>query len=733
MNLDILNKQQRLAVETTEGPLLVLAGAGSGKTRVLTHRIAYLIEQKNVAPWSILALTFTNKAAAEMRERVDRLVSHGAAQVKLATFHSFCARLLSVEIEKLGYDPAFVIYDDYDQQVLIGHIIKDLNLNDKIYSKRMLSSVFSEAKNCSRNPENWLFESGKSMQVRQAFKLYQQRLKQFNALDFDDLLLKTIELFVKFPEVLESYRSRYQYILVDEYQDTNIAQYDIVAMLAKNHRNLCVVGDDDQSIYGWRGADIRNILEFEKDFPGAVVIRLEQNYRSTDKILAAANCVISNNASRKSKTLWTERSNGEEISVYQATDERDEAAYICNRIINGIRTGKSYNDFAVLYRTHAQSRIIEMMLQSYSIPYKVYGGVSFFARAEIKDILCYLRLFQNPADDEAFLRIVNVPRRKIGEATIAELAANAKGRGLPLMSAAMDPAGLAPSVQKKLTPFCDMVMELYLKYGTISLLDFTELLLDRIDYLGYLAEDKKETFESRKEAVMELLGYIKDFEKDYTETDGNVLQAFLNNIALFSAAEAVDEKNGCVNLMTLHSAKGLEFPTVFLCGLEDGLFPSMRSTDDPQKLEEERRLCYVGITRAMDKLHISYASTRTLYGQTTAAMPSMFLTEMAKVVDVPFMRQRQQRSADSHSSRESYSSYNKNSAPAAQYKPYVPPAPKNANSLDVNIGDRVSHKVFGNGTVSAIAGSGSTKLVEISFDKGAVKKFAAAYAPITKL
>lgn len=718
MDLSLLNEEQRSAVTTTEGPLLILAGAGSGKTRVLTHRIAYLIEDRQVAPWNILALTFTNKAAREMRERVNGLISYSADKVLLATFHGFCARLLSMEIDKLGYDKAFIIYDDYDQQVLIGHIIKDLCLDEKTYSKRMLSAIFSEAKNSSLNPSEYLDQSGQPMPVRQAFRLYQERLRASNSLDFDDLLLKVIELFEKFPEVLDSYRERYKYILVDEYQDTNLAQYHIVSLLAKNHRNICVVGDDDQSIYGWRGADIRNILEFEKDFPGAIVIRLEQNYRSTDKILEAANCVISNNYGRKSKTLWTDRKNGEDIEVYCADDEREEAAFICGKIAREVRYGGKYNDFAILYRTHAQSRIIEMLLQSYSIPYKVYGGVSFFQRAEVKDILCYLRLFENPSDNEAFLRIVNVPKRKIGAASLLELTKSAQAKGIPLLSAALDSVDLPKSVAEKLKAFTTPIMELYSKYGSIPLLTFTEELLDKIQYDAYLLEDKKDTYETRREAVMELLGYIKEFEASYTD-EGDILQAFINNIALFSNADQVDEHNGCVNLMTLHSAKGLEFPTVFLCGLEDRLFPSSKSLYEPNKLEEERRLCYVGITRAMDKLYITYARQRTMYGQTEATVPSRFLKELETVVNIPSLVPTPNKFSD-----RKQSAFIPTATPVSKSAPPTP--------IELAIGERVTHRVFGSGIIKNLIGSGSTQLVEILFDNGVSKKFASAYAPLTK-
>lgn len=733
MNLDKLNEEQRKAVTTTEGPLLVLAGAGSGKTRVLTHRVAYLIEEKGVPPYKILALTFTNKAAKEMRERVDALIETNSQSVWVFTFHGFCVRILQAEIDRLGFGKGFVIYDDQDQQSLIGHVIKDLGLNDKVFTKRMLSSCFSDAKNHSLNPGAFLAETSQPQQVRDAFALYQKRLKEANALDFDDLLLKTIELFERFPDVLEKYRDHFRYILVDEYQDTNLAQYHIVNLLAKEHRNLCVVGDDDQSIYAWRGADIRNILEFEKDFPGCTVIRLEQNYRSTEKILNAANEVISNNRGRKEKRLWTAKRGGDEIDVHEAEDERDEAYYICSRISNAVRAGARYDRYAILYRTHAQSRVLEMTLKSFGIPYRVYGGVSFFARAEVKDILAYLRLVVNPADDEAFLRVINLPPRGIGSASILALLAHAREHDLPLLSAAMDPGELPARIAAKFFPFLDMFQEQYLRYTTVPLSEFVRGLLDAIGYDAYLKADKKENYEARAETVEELLGYIAEFEKNFNEDDGEVLSAFLTSVALFQQGDAVEENNGCVNLMTLHAAKGLEFPVVFLCGLEDGLFPLSQSRFDPEKMEEERRLCYVGITRAREKLFLSYAKQRMLYGNREYAAPSPFLLEMGDAIPMNRTGSRQ----PLHETRKS-----------ELFHPYTPPKPVPSLSLrptkaeppktekkefTAKVGDTVRHKLFGKGVVKNISGTGSAMIVEILFDSGVTKKLAAAFAPLETL
>lgn len=744
MNLDKLNPPQREAVTTTEGPLLILAGAGSGKTRVLTHRIAYLIEEKDVSPYRILALTFTNKAAKEMRARVDSLVETDASRIWVATFHGFCARLLSMEIDRLGYGKAFIIYDEQDQQSLIGHIIKDMNLNDKVFSKRMLAGIFSNAKNHSLSPLSFLRETGQPIQVLEAFKLYEKRLKDANALDFDDLLLCTIRLFEENPDVLEKYQERFRYILVDEYQDTNLAQYHIVNLLAKTHKNLCVVGDDDQSIYAWRGADIRNILEFEKDFAGCRVIRLEQNYRSTEKILNAANAVIRNNRGRKEKQLWTADKGGEPVDVHEATDERDEAYYICSRIASGVRSGARYDDFAILYRTHAQSRVLEMMLKSFLIPYRVYGGVSFFSRAEVKDVLAYLRLVLNPADDEAFLRAINLPPRGIGPTSLAQLAESARRRGIPLLSAVISPDDLPPRTAAKFTPFLNLFQSLYELLDTLSLAAFTRELLERIGYDAYLRDDKKENYETRAEVVEELLGYIEEFEESYTENDGNVLQAFLTNVALFSQADNVDEANGCVNLMTLHAAKGLEFPNVFLCGLEEGLFPSRQSCGDDEKLEEERRLCYVGVTRAKKRLYLSYARERTLYGQTEPALPSRFLNEMGDTISLPENRYGRRAAPErrwegtSGTYRTPFASTF--SAPvrtmpvaSSAASGTKPEPPKKAQTFSGTVGSRVKHKLFGEGTVIGLDGAGAAMIVQIRFDNGSVKKLAAGFAPLEVL
>lgn len=737
MDLSKLNEPQKEAVLHTEGPLLVLAGAGSGKTRVLTTRIAYLMAEKQVAPYHILALTFTNKAAREMRERIEKLAGEDASSIWIHTFHGFCARVLSMEIEALGYSKRFVIYDEDDQKSLIGRIIKDLNLNDQVYSKRMLAGLFSEAKNHSLHPMEYLREGYQPQAVMEAFAQYEKRLKEANALDFDDLLLKTIQLFEQHPEVMEKYRLHFRYILVDEYQDTNMAQYHIVKLLAKDHHNICVVGDDDQSIYGWRGADIRNILEFEKDFPGAHVVRLEQNYRSTAPILNAANEVIAHNTSRKPKRLWTEQRVGQPITVFEARGEREEAVYITERILNGHRMGQRYDTYAILYRTHAQSRVLEMILQSYAIPYKVYGGTSFFSRSEVKDVIAYLRLICNASDDVAFSRVANVPRRNIGAVAMEEVRTEAVERGLPLFSVLMDPEHISLRTRAKFGLFTDIIEEYFGLYGTMPLKELTEQLLKRIGYEAYLKEDKKQNYETRLENVKELLGYMGEFEEQFDDPTGDVLQSFLNTVSLFMNADNVDEENGCVNLMTLHSAKGLEFDTVFLCGMEEGIFPSQQSKYDPEKLEEERRLCYVGITRARQKLYMTYAVTRMLYGQFSNQMPSCFFEEMGDTVKMPGSKKEERGPAPARRSPLGGRSEMPYTPPAkiegtkpAAMKPKTGAGTTNTNWAD---GDRVKHAVFGEGTILSVEGHGNSIVLQIRFKSGTEKRFSAAYAPLTKL
>lgn len=736
MSFDVsaLNKPQQEAVSCTEGPLLILAGAGSGKTKVLTMRTAYLISELGVSPYRILCLTFTNKAAKEMRERIGKAAGEGADKIWIHTFHGFCARILSSECERLGYRKGFLIYDTDDQQSLISTIIKDLGINDKMFSKRVLQDTFSKAKNYSTDPEQYIRDSYAPRQVIDAYREYQKRLKAANAMDFDDLLLKLIELFENCPDVLESYRDLFRYIMVDEYQDTNMAQYKIVSLLAKNHRNICVVGDDDQSIYGWRGADIRNILEFEKDFPGAHVVRLEQNYRSSAKILEAANRVICHNTGRKDKTLWTDRTESLPVTLYEAKGEREEAVYIAERILNGKRNGKRFDEYAVLYRTHAQSRIIEMILQSYAIPYKVYGGTSFFARSEVKDIISYLRIICNAADNISLARIVNVPKRNIGAASLEELRKAAEERDLPLFSVMIDPEGISPKLFAKFYPFTELIESLFALYDGKSVSSLIESVVRKTGYEQYLKTSDPKSFDTRWENVKELAGFAKDFERDAElSDDDDMLQMFLNTVSLYTTTDNMESDDGFVNLMTMHTAKGLEFDTVFLCGLEEGVFPSNQSRTEPEKLEEERRLCYVGITRARNKLYLTYADCRSLFGQFNTNPPSRFLEEMGDSIERPALPQTAEQSSVKHGT-----------AVAQKHEPYAAPKKvegtkpvqvklREASKTSYADGDRVRHMIFGEGEVTAVEGSGSTQILNVKFKNGMEKRFSAAYTPLTKL
>ena len=735
MDLSTLNKEQRQAVDTLDGPLLILAGAGSGKTRALTYRIANLVDH-GVSPWNILALTFTNKAAREMRERTEALLGGSVKDMWVATFHSCCTRILRSDIDKLGRDRNFVIYDDDDQTSLIAAIMKRLGVNDKDITKRQIKEHISEAKNKSTEPEKFLMDNPYlDESVLKVFREYQRSLKEYNALDFDDLLGKTLELFQSCPEVLQKYRSKFRYILVDEYQDTNVMQYHIVELLAREHGNICVVGDDDQSIYGWRGADIRNILDFEKDFPGAKVIRLEQNYRSTSNILDAANAVIENNQGRKSKKLWTDNGRGDRIETFTADSERDEAHFVCRKIMEGVRNGMNYGDFAVLYRMNAQSRIPETTMVNYGIPNKVYGGQRFYERKEIKDIMAYLRLIYNPFDDIALKRIINVPKRSIGDASIAELARVAEQEGKSMLVAALTSENIDPRAMKKIKPFADTMGEFIALSRTMPLSEFTWGMISALEYETYLkAEDKRGEVESRMDNLRELIGNIKEIEKDLSEGE-DALRAFLENVSLVSDIDSMNEGNGAVALMTLHSAKGLEFPVVFMIGMEENIFPTSRARNDMSNhaMEEERRLCYVGMTRARQKLYLINARQRNIFGNESYNRKSRFIEEIPAeltVSDNP-VKQPDAREQAEHTrgQRRNFHRYAMDTHSLGDgtrdVRPAATPVSKTFEKYQ-----KVQHDKFGVGTVMEISGSGSSMLVSIDFGAAGVKRFAAAYAPI---
>ena len=735
MDLSTLNKEQRQAVDTLDGPLLILAGAGSGKTRALTYRIANLVDH-GVSPWNILALTFTNKAAREMRERTEALLGGSVKDMWVATFHSCCTRILRSDIDKLGRDRNFVIYDDDDQTSLIAAIMKRLGVNDKDITKRQIKEHISEAKNKSTEPEKFLMDNPYlDESVLKVFREYQRSLKEYNALDFDDLLGKTLELFQSCPEVLQKYRSKFRYILVDEYQDTNVMQYHIVELLAREHGNICVVGDDDQSIYGWRGADIRNILDFEKDFPGAKVIRLEQNYRSTSNILDAANAVIENNQGRKSKKLWTDNGRGDRIETFTADSERDEAHFVCRKIMEGVRNGMNYGDFAVLYRMNAQSRIPETTMVNYGIPNKVYGGQRFYERKEIKDIMAYLRLIYNPFDDIALKRIINVPKRSIGDASIAELARVAEQEGKSMLVAALTSENIDPRAMKKIKPFADTMGEFIALSRTMPLSEFTWGMISALEYETYLkAEDKRGEVESRMDNLRELIGNIKEIEKDLSEGE-DALMAFLENVSLVSDIDSMNDGNGAVALMTLHSAKGLEFPVVFMIGMEENIFPTSRARNDMSNhaMEEERRLCYVGMTRAKQKLYLINARQRNIFGNESYNRKSRFIEEIPAeltVSDNP-VKQPDAREQAEHTrgQRKNFHRYAMDTHSLGDgtrdVRPAATPVSKTFEKYQ-----KVQHDKFGVGTVMEISGSGSSMLVSIDFGAAGVKRFAAAYAPI---
>lgn len=735
MDLSTLNKEQRQAVDTLDGPLLILAGAGSGKTRALTYRIANLVDH-GVSPWNILALTFTNKAAREMRERTEALLGGSVKDMWVATFHSCCTRILRSDIDKLGRDRNFVIYDDDDQTSLIAAIMKRLGVNDKDITKRQIKEHISEAKNKSTEPEKFLMDNPYlDESVLKVFREYQRSLKEYNALDFDDLLGKTLELFQSCPEVLQKYRSKFRYILVDEYQDTNVMQYHIVELLAREHGNICVVGDDDQSIYGWRGADIRNILDFEKDFPGAKVIRLEQNYRSTSNILDAANAVIENNQGRKSKKLWTDNGRGDRIETFTADSERDEAHFVCRKIMEGVRNGMNYGDFAVLYRMNAQSRIPETTMVNYGIPNKVYGGQRFYERKEIKDIMAYLRLIYNPFDDIALKRIINVPKRSIGDASIAELARVAEQEGKSMLVAALTSENIDPRAMKKIKPFADTMGEFIALSRTMPLSEFTWGMISALEYETYLkAEDKRGEVESRMDNLRELIGNIKEIEKDLSEGE-DALRAFLENVSLVSDIDSMNDGNGAVALMTLHSAKGLEFPVVFMIGMEENIFPTSRARNDMSNhaMEEERRLCYVGMTRAKQKLYLINARQRNIFGNESYNRKSRFIEEIPAeltVSDNP-VKQPDAREQAEHTrgQRKNFHRYAMDTHALGDgtrdVRPAATPVSKTFEKYQ-----KVQHDKFGVGTIMEISGSGSSMLVSIDFGAAGVKRFAAAYAPI---
>ena len=633
-----MNDKQAEAVQTTEGPLLIMAGAGSGKTRVLTHRIAYLIDEKMINPWNILAITFTNKAAREMRERAMAL-NPATSETLIATFHSMCVRILRREADHIGYNRNFTIVDPGEQRTLMKRILKNLNLDPKKWNERAILGTISNAKNDLLDEVAYEHQAGDmyTQIVAKCYKAYQEELRRSEAMDFDDLIMMTLRLFDKNPDVLAYYQQRYQYIHVDEYQDTNHAQYQLVKLLASRFKNICVVGDADQSIYGWRGADMQNILDFEKDYPEAKVVLLEENYRSTKKILQAANEVIKNNRNRRPKKLWTQNDDGEQIVYYRANDERDEAVFVASTIDNIIREeGKNFKDFAVLYRTNAQSRTIEEALLKSNIPYAMVGGTKFYSRKEIRDVISYLNLIANPADNISFERVINEPKRGVGPGTLEKIRTFAYEQNMSLLDASAN-IMLSPIKGKAaqgVYDFANMILNLRDQLDGLSITEAVETVLDKSGYLDALSMQQTLESQARIENIEEFMSVTKNF--DETNTDGTEdetgidrLGRFLNDLALIADTDDGDMEAAEVTLMTLHAAKGLEFPVVFLIGMEEGVFPLSRASEDPEELEEERRLAYVGITRAEEILFLTNANTRTLFGKTSYNRPSRFLREIS--------------------------------------------------------------------------------------------------------
>lgn len=736
---DTLNEPQREAVLHVDGPLLILAGAGSGKTRVLTHRIAYLIEELGVNPWNILAITFTNKAAGEMRQRVDDLVGFGSESIWVSTFHSMCVRILRRFIDRLGYDSSFTIYDTDDQKTLMKAVCKKIDIDTKHFKERMLLSVISSAKNEMILPEEFELNAGgdfAQLKIAKVYREYEAQLKANNALDFDDLLVKTVQLLQTQPDVCENYQERFRYIMVDEYQDTNTVQFKLVSLLAGKYRNLCVVGDDDQSIYKFRGANIRNILDFEKEYPDAKVIKLEQNYRSTENILNAANGVISNNRGRKDKTLWTANGEGEKIGLRQFDTAYDEAEFIAEDIKREVQSGASYNDSAVLYRTNAQSRLLEEKFIAMNIPYKIVGGINFYARREIKDILAYLKTVDNGQDDLSVRRIINVPKRGIGLTTINRIQEAADARGISFYEALLAPE-MIPGVGRsasKLDSFAALIEYFKGQAEKESLTDLLNEILDMTGYAQNLEADDEIDAESRLQNIEELLNKAAAYEEECADRDEKAtLSGFLEEVALVADIDSLEEDQDYVVLMTLHSAKGLEFPHVYLAGMEDGLFPSYMTItgDDPEELEEERRLCYVGITRAEQKLTLTCARKRMVRGETQYNPPSRFVREIPQeVLDTGsnLFSNGKSVSADSpqrksYASKKPFTALTKGSQLTAQ----------KSDSLAYGVGDRVRHVKFGEGTVLDIKEGGRDFEVTVEFDTAGVRKMFAMFAKLLKI
>ncbi|MGE9833419.1 DNA helicase PcrA [Streptococcus orisratti] len=767
--LNGMNDKQAEAVQTTEGPLLIMAGAGSGKTRVLTHRIAYLIDEKFVNPWNILAITFTNKAAREMRERAMAL-NPATTDTLIATFHSMCVRILRREADHIGYNRNFTIIDPGEQRTLMKRILKNLNLDPKKWNERSILGTISNAKNDLLDEVAYDHQAGDmyTQIVAKCYKVYQEELRRSEAMDFDDLIMMTLRLFDQNPDVLAYYQQRYQYIHVDEYQDTNHAQYQLVKLLASRFKNICVVGDADQSIYGWRGADMQNILDFEKDYPEAKVVLLEENYRSTKKILQAANDVIQNNRNRRDKKLWTQNADGEQIVYYRANDERDEAIFVASTIDNLVReTGKNFKDFAVLYRTNAQSRTIEEALLKSNIPYTMVGGTKFYSRKEIRDVISYLNLIANTSDNISYERIINEPKRGVGPGTMEKIRLFAYDRQMSLLDASEN-IMLSPikgKAAQAIGDFAIFVLKLRDRLDNLTITQLVEEVLEQSGYLEALQIQNTLESQARIENIEEFLSVTKNFDDNNTdgapdESGLDKLGRFLNDLALIADTDNGDQETAEVTLMTLHAAKGLEFPVVFLIGMEEGVFPLSRASEDQDELEEERRLAYVGITRAEEILFLTNANSRILYGKTNYNRPTRFLNEistdllqyqgLARPANTSFsatyansgarqfgqgMSLQQALQARKVQVQPDYTTLSKSKVQPFSKNSGGQPFGQNSlqkASVDWQIGDIAHHKKWGDGTVLAVSGTGKAQELKINFPEVGLKKLLASLAPIEK-
>ena len=718
-----MNSEQSEAVRTTEGPLLIMAGAGSGKTRVLTHRIAYLLDEKDVSPYNILAITFTNKAAKEMKARVEHLVGEEAQVIWMSTFHSMCVRILRRDADRIGIERNFTIIDPTDQKSVIKDVLKSENIDSKRFEPRMFIGAISNLKNELKTPEDAQKEANDfhSQMVATVYKGYQRQLSRNEALDFDDLIMTTINLFERVPETLEYYQNKFQYIHVDEYQDTNKAQYTLVKLLANKFKNLCVVGDSDQSIYGWRGADIQNILSFEEDYPEAKTIFLEQNYRSTKNILNAANEVIKHNSERKPKGLWTANSGGDKIQYYEAMTERDEAEYVVKEIMKHQRSGKKYSEMAILYRTNAQSRVLEETFMKSNIPYTMVGGQKFYDRKEIKDLLSYLRVIANSNDDISLQRIINVPKRGIGPSSVEKIQTYALQNNISMFDALaeVDFIGLSKKVTQECISFYEMIQNLIKEQEFLEISEIVDEVLQKSGYRDMLDREQSIESRSRLENLDEFMSVPKDYEEN-TPLEEQSLINFLTDLSLVSDIDEADTQNG-VTLMTMHSAKGLEFPIVFIMGMEESLFPHIRAikSEDDHEMEEERRICYVAITRAEELLYITNATTRMLFGRSQSNMPSRFLKEIPEDL------------LDSHTGQKRQTIYPK-SQPKRGFSKRTTSTKKQVSSSDWKVGDKVMHKAWGEGMVSNVNEKNGSVELDIIFKSEGPKRLLAQFAPITK-